>query len=507
MEDTPPADETGHIPPAAVQETHSSIVFFVGDRVYKVKKPVDLGFLDFSTREARERICHREVELNRRLAPDVYLGVADITGPDGALCDHLVVMRRMPDESRLSTRLDAGEDVTDCLRDVAEQVAALHAAAPTSRTDPRIGEVATAEAVAGNWEDSRATLTEHAADIIDPVEIERVAALARQYLAGRSRLFERRIREGMIRDGHGDLLAQDIFCLPDGPRILDCLEFADHYRFGDTLLDASFLAMDLERLGHPDLGQRFLAWYEEFSGDRHPASLTHHYLAYRAHVRAKVAAVRHSQGDTTTAEKARRLHRLALDHLEQGRVLLVLVGGLPGTGKSTVSRALAEQANAELLRSDELRKELAGIDLTTDASASYRQGLYEPAHVARVYDELRDRARALLEQGVSVVLDASWTSAHEREAAAVLAEETSSSLVQLRCSVPLEVARARLASRPREHEPSDATEEVLDAMTGDDDPWPQATTIRTGQPIDAVLAAAGRAVREQLGSARALGMP
>jgi uncharacterized protein len=311
----------------------------------------------------------------------------------------------------------------------------------------------------------------------------------------------------MIRDGHGDLLTQDIFCLPDGPRILDCLEFADHYRFGDTLLDACFLAMDLERLGHPELGQRFLGWYEECSGDPQPRGLTHHYLAYRAHVRAKVSCLRHAQGDEAAAEDARRLHRLALQHLEQGRVLLVLVGGLPGTGKSTVARALAEQADAELLRSDELRKELAGIDVTTDASASYRQGLYEPEQVARVYDELRDRARELLEQGVSVVLDASWTSAREREAAAELAEETSSSLVQLRCSVPLEVARARLTSRPREHEPSDATEEVLDAMTGHDDPWPQATTIRTGQPIDAVLAAAGRAVREQLGSALALGMP
>jgi uncharacterized protein len=504
---TPPADELGHSPPAAVQETHSSIVVFVGDRVYKVKKPVDLGFLDFSTREARERICHREVELNRRLAPDVYLGVADVTGPDGELCDHLVVMRRMPEATRLSTRLAAGEDVTGCLRDVARQLADLHAEAPTSRTDPRIAEVATTESVAGNWEDSRTTLSQFAGTILDGDEIERVAGLAEQFLAGRKRLFEARIRDGMIRDGHGDLLTQDIFCLPDGPRILDCLEFADHYRFGDTLLDACFLAMDLERLGHPELGQRFLAWYEEHSGDPQPRGLTHHYLAYRAHVRAKVSCLRHAQGEEAAAEDARRLHRLALQHLEQGRVLLVLVGGLPGTGKSTVARALAEQADAALLRSDELRKELAGLDVTTDASASYRQGLYEPEQVARVYDELRGRARELLEQGVSVVLDASWTSAREREAAAELAEETSSSLVQLRCSVPLEVARARLTSRPREHEPSDATEEVLDAMTGHDDPWPQATTIRTGQPIDAVLAAAGRAVREQLGSALALGMP
>lgn len=501
MAEAPTGGDVGSAPPAAVQETHSSIVFFVGDRVYKVKKPVDLGFLDFTTREARERICHREVELNRRLAPDVYLGVADVTGPDGEVCDHLVVMRRMPEEARLSTRLAAEEDVTGCLREVARQLADLHAAAPSSRTDPRIGEVATAEAVAGNWEDSRATLAEHGTGVIDPDEIERVAALARQYLAGRRRLLDERVREGMARDGHGDLLAQDIFCLPDGPRILDCLEFADHYRFGDTLLDASFLAMDLERLGHPDLGRRFLAWYGEFSGDRHPDSLTHHYLAYRAHVRAKVSCLRHAQGEQTMAAEARRLHRLALEHLERGRVVLALVGGLPATGKSTVARALAEQRDAVLLRSDEVRKELAGLEASADAADGYGQGLYEPAQVARVYDELRARARDLLEQGVPVVLDASWSSAAEREEAAALAEETSSSLVQLHCSVPLEVARARLAARPRDADPSDATEEVLEAMAGDADPWPQASTIRTGDAIDAVLADVRRAVREQLDAA------
>ena len=499
MGDTPPSrQDPGDTPPAAVIETHSSIVSFVGDRVYKLKKPVDLGFLDFTTRQAREEACHREVELNRRLAPDVYLGVADVTGPDGEICDHLVVMRRMPDDARLSTRLQAGENVQGCLRAVAQQVAALHAEAPDSRTDPEIGEVATARAVARNWSDSRATLDEVAGDIIGRAEIDRVNRLALRYLAGRRRLLEQRISQGMIRDGHGDLLAQDIFCLPDGPRILDCLDFADHYRVGDTLLDAAFLAMDLERLGHPELGERFLAWHREFSGDEPPHSLADHYLAYRAHVRAKVAGVRHAQGDAAAADQARGLHRLALEHLEQGRVLLVLVGGVPGAGKSTVARALSEQRSAALLRSDEIRKDLAGLPHGADAADAYRQGLYAPEQVSRVYGELRERARDLLEGGVSVVLDASWSSAHEREQAAELARETSADLVQLQCSVPLEVARARLAARPRDSDPSDATDEVLQAMTRDIDPWPQAATIHTGDAIDTVLASVRRAVRDQL---------
>ncbi len=486
---------------ASVAETHSAVVFFLGDRAYKVKKPVDLGFLDFTTREARERICHREVELNRRLAPDVYLGVSDVLGFDGEVCDHLVVMRRLPEDRRLAAVLAAGEDVTAALRGVARQVADLHDSVATSRTEPAIARVATRDAVARNWADNRDTLVTFADRVVPRAELDRVSALARHYLAGRQRLFDLRIAEGMIRDGHGDLLAQDIFCLPDGPRIIDCLEFADHYRFGDVLLDVAFLAMDLERLGHPGLGIRFLGFYREVSGEQHPESLAHHYLAYRAHVRAKVACLRHDQGDASAAEEARGLHRLALQHLERGRVALVLVGGLPGTGKSTVARALADQLDAALLRSDEVRKELAGLEVTTAAAASYRHGLYEPEQVGRVYGELRERARHQLELGVSVVLDASFTSEAERDAAATLASETSSSLVQLRCVAPMEVARARLAARPPGTDASDATEEVLVAMASDADAWPEAATIRTGDAIDVVLAAARTAVRDQLAAA------
>lgn len=497
-EQTASSRALGAAGPAAVTETHSSVVFFVGELVCKLKKPVDLGFLDFTTRAARERACHREVELNRRLAPDVYLGVSDVTDPQGEVCDHLVVMRRMPDEARLSTRLDRGEDVEGCVRAVAQQVAALHAQAPDARADPDLAEIGTPQAVAGNWSDGRATLEEYAGSVLPAAEIERVDRLAQRYLAGRHPLLEQRREQGWIRDGHGDLLAQDIFCLSDGPRILDCLDFADHYRVGDTLLDAAFLAMDLERLGHPELAQRFLAWYREFAGDRPPGSLEHHYLAYRAHVRAKVACVRHGQGDESAADPARRLHRLSLDHLEQGRVLLVLVGGVPGAGKSTVARAISDQRGAALLRSDEIRKELAGMPPSSDAAAPYRQGLYAPEQISRVYEELRARARDLLESGVSVVLDASWSSALERGHAAELARSTRSDLVQLRCSVPLEVARARLAARPRGSDPSDATDEVLEAMHRESDPWPQATTIPTGEAIDTVLASVRRAVGAQL---------
>jgi uncharacterized protein len=473
------------------------VVFFFGDRAFKLKKPVDLGFLDFTTREARAEACHREVALNRRLAPDVYLGVADITGPDGQPCDHLVVMRRMPDDRRLATLLEAGQPSADCLRGIARQVATLHANSPTSADIPAIGAVATRDAVASNWNDNFDTLTRFVGEVLDPDEHARVQRLATRYLAGRHALFDQRIRMGHVRDGHGDLLAEDIFCLDDGPRILDCLEFTDRYRYGDVLLDAAFLAMDLERLGHPDAATRFLAWYREFTGEQTPSSLTHHYIAYRAHVRTKVAALRHEQGHRSD-EQVRLLHRLTLDHLRQGRVVLALVGGLPGTGKTTVASGLADANNWALLRSDEVRKDLAGLGHTDAARTTLDQGLYRPDNVASVYGELLARARTLLELGESVVLDASWTSAAARQAATEVAKATSSDLVQLQCLTSLDVARARLASRPPGTDASDATGEVLDAMAARADPWPDAMQVPTGIAIDRVLTRAHQATLEQL---------
>lgn len=482
-------------PAAGVAETHSAVVFFIGDRAYKVKKPLDLGFLDFRTREQREAVCHREVELNRRLAPDVYLGVADVVGPDGELWDHLVVMRRMPPGRRLSTLARSGVDVDDDVRAVARLVAAFHARAERSDETKRTG---TRDAVAGNWEANITEMARFVGTTLDRETASRVAELARGYLAGRSALFDQRIGAGRVRDGHGDLLADDVFCLEDGPRILDCLEFDDRLRYGDVLLDAAFLAMDLERLGRGDLGARFLGWWGEYSGESHPASLADHYIAYRAQVRAKVACLRAEQGDPAAADEARQLLDLCRRHLEQARIRLVLVGGLPGTGKSTVATGLAERAGMVLLRSDEVRKELAGMDSGRRAGAPYRAGIYRPEHTARTYQALLDRAGTALGLGESVVIDASWTDQRWRERAAEVAAGTSSELVELRCSLPAGEAARRIAARTAAgDDPSDATPEIAVAMASAADPWPLATTIETSGSPDASLSAALAAIQHR----------
>lgn len=478
------------LPRAEVCETHTAVLFFVGDRAYKLKKPVDLGFLDYTTTAARRAVCEREVALNRRFAPDVYLGLGEFRGPDADTPEPLVVMRRMPAERRLSLLVSQGADVDEALRSVARLLASRHADAPRG---PDIDEQGRRDALSARWEASFTQvrgLTEDG-QLLDGVE--ETERLVRRYLAGREKLFDARIGQGRVVDGHGDLLAQDIFCLDDGPRVLDCLEFDDRLRSVDGLDDAAFLAMDLEQTGAPEAAAFFLAQYSEYSGDPAPPSLWHHYVAYRAFVRAKVSLIQAAQGARGAHAAARRLVTTTLRHLRTSAVGLTLVGGLPGSGKSTLSGALADRLGVTLLSSDRLRKELAGMPAEESAASDYGEGLYTPEWTARTYAALLDRASALLSRGESVVLDATWSDAGQREAALRMAERASADLVALHCQAPGEVSAARLSTRAPGA--SDATPDVARAMAATEPPWDEAVPIDTGGPLEAAVIQAMAAVR------------
>jgi aminoglycoside phosphotransferase family enzyme/predicted kinase len=479
------------VPFAALRETHIGVVFLVGDRVYKLKKPVDLGFLDFSTRALRQAACRREVELNRRLAPDVYLGVAELSDVEETPGEPLVVMRRMPDDRRLSTLVRDGVPLDATMTMLARLLAAFHS---TAERGPHVDEEGSRTALADRWEASFAQVESVGRDVLDAGVLAEIENRVRDFLAGREPLFRSRIDEHRIVDGHGDLLADDIFVLDDGPRVLDCLEFDDRLRRLDGLDDVAFLAMDLERLGAPELGELLLDRYAEHTADPAPASLREHYLAYRAFVRVKVACLRHAQGDAAAVEEARSYADIAVRHLRRGHVRLVLVGGLPGSGKTTLAGLVADELGAVLLSSDRLRKELAGIDPTRHANAPYRDGIYTAAHTARTYDELTRRAEELLGRGESVVLDASWSAAETREPAYQVADRTSSTMVALRCAAPVSVTEARL--RTRSGSLSDADPAIATAMAADADPWPAATTIDTAGDPKAALTAAMAVLRE-----------
>ncbi|MBS1836402.1 MAG: AAA family ATPase [Actinobacteria bacterium] len=482
-------------------DTHISTLVFLGDVVVKHKKPIRTDFVDFTTVGARGAACRNEVQLNRRLAPEVYLGVATVTldrldGSDPHVIDHAVVMRRLPEDRRLSTLLE-DRDVGDEVDRLAQLIASFHASA---RRGPDIDDACRAPTVAALWADSVAEVDRVGVGIVDPGENRLVGRLAEAYVAGRTALFDGRVAAGRAVDGHGDLQADDVFCLPEGPQVLDCIEFADRFRFGDVLADVAFLSMDLERLGHPALATSFLGRYRELAGDSWPDSLAHLWIAYRAHIRAKVTCIRSSQlaasgdavGAASAAADARSLHALAVGHLLDGRVRLVVVGGGPGTGKSTVARGLAERLGAVLVSSDEIRDALlprSGDRRGDDPG----RGRYAPRHIDAVYDELLARAEASVLYGESVVADASWIDPRHRDRARDLALRTSSDLVELRCECPAALAEERIVARAAVgSDPSEATVDVARSMAEAALPWPEATPLDTARPVDDVVAAALR---------------
>lgn len=474
----------------AVEETHISVVFFIGDRVYKLKKPVRYEFVDLTSRAERERICHKEIQLNRRLAPDVYLRVLDVVDEEGQPVDHLVEMRRMPQARRLSALIGAPGDTDACLRRLARLLADFHTSADTS---PEITAWGDWSAVGRDWRDNFEEMENFVGSILDDEVMSRVTHEAQRYLEGRRRLFDERSAAGRVRDGHGDLLADDIFCLSDGPRVLDCVEFSDRFRCSDVVADVTFLAMDLERLGAPEAARRFLDWYREFSGDDFAPSLAHHYIAYRAVVRSKVACLKHAQGDAASRPVAGGLLRLADRHLEEARVRMVVIGGLPGTGKSTLARGISAETGWPVLRSDEIRLELTKGrgDSHVGRQAGFREGIYSPGTTDGIYREMLSRARDLIEKGTSVVLDASWIDAGHRGEAASIAHEAATDLIQLHCVLPGDVAERRLRARASERKDvSEADAEIARAMAADLDPWPEAAEIPTQDEPDTVLSRA-----------------
>lgn len=476
---------------ADVHETHTGVVVLLGDKAFKAKKAVVTDFLDFSTLERRERACVREVALNSRLAPDSYLGLAHFSGPDGGPAEPVIVMRRYPDSRRLATVVKDGQPVHDHLVSIAEKLARFHARAARGES---IDACATVDAVTARWQENLDELHRHAGTVVLRESVEEVERLARQFISGRSMLFTRRITDGRIVDGHADLLADDIFCMPDGPVLLDCLEFDDQLRYVDGIDDAAFLAMDLEFAGRKDLGDYFLDEYSRLARDSAPISLKDFHIAYRAVVRAKVDCVRVSQGHPEAVADARRHVDIALEHLRAGTVRLTLIGGGPGTGKTTLAHALAEQVGAQVISTDDVRRQMQRAGSVAGAAGMLDEGLYTAENVAAVYDEVLRRAQLDLCGGQSVILDGSWRDARQRQRARDLADETASPIVEFTCLVPLDEASARI--RNRSATTSDATPQIAVALAERNGESHVGHLINTGRPLAESVAEAEELFRQ-----------
>lgn len=481
---------TAQVPWADVRETHTGVVVLVGDRAFKAKKPVLTDFLDFRTVQQRERACLREVELNSRLSPDSYFGVAHLTDPAGGAAEPVIVMRRYSDQDRLAAIVSRGPDeyAQSALDNIAGVLARFHETAERSQEVNAQGKI---RSVDGRWRENLLEMNRHAGRSVLEVSFDslaRIQRLASEFTSGRAPLFRRRIEEGCIVDGHADLLADDIFYANGELAVLDCLEFDDKLRYIDRIDDAACLAMDLEFLGRKDLGDYFLCRYAAYSQDNAPASLRDFYIAYRAVVRAKVGCVRVSQGDFGAAEGVARHLGIAAQHLEHGSVRLALVGGNPGTGKSTLARALAERVGGQVISTDDVRRELRESGVIAGKSDTFEAGLYSAKAVRTVYETVLGRARDLLGNGQSVILDGTWRDPHIRAYAHQLATETLSTMVELRCVATLDVAADRITTRQPGN--SDVTPPIAAALAARDSGWDTAHVVDTSRSLEQSVQAA-----------------
>ena len=406
-----------------VEETHISWVLLTGRDAYKIKKSLDLGFLDFSTLEARRFYCTEELRLNRRLAPGLYLDVVSIGGNPAQpalggepAIEYAVHMRRFPRSAMMDRLLADGQITTAHIDKLAATIARFHAALPPAAADSPFGSpAAIQEAALENFEQLEPLLG--VPD--DLVMLEKVRQVSARKFAACEQQFRQRKADGYVRECHGDLHLGNIVLLDDTPVPFDGIEFSATLRWIDVTSEVAFTVMDLLQRGRSHLAWRFLNAYLEGTGDYDGIGVLRFYLAYRAMVRAKVAAIRADQEDPAQAERelesCRGYLALAHDCLTRRSPALIITHGLPGCGKSTFAQLALERLGAIRVRSDVERKRLFGLDALADSRSPAGSGIYGEEATSRTYARLQGLARSLLAAGFPVIVDAAFLRRAERE--------------------------------------------------------------------------------------------
>jgi len=467
-------------------QTHTSWVFLTGACAYKVKKPVNFGFLDYTTLSARRFFCNEEFRLNQSLSPDIYIEVMPIAdvrgrlklGGRGRAVDYCLAMKELPQDWIMTEQLRQGRVTFEHIDQIARSIAECHARAERGR---EVSQYGSTEIIRLNWDENFAQTIEFRGKTISRRAFDETKSAVERFIAGHRALFRRRRAGGFVRRCHGDLHSKNIFILPpdgsdksDGSdvRIFDCIEFNPRFSCSDVASEIAFMAMDLDYWGRKDLADYFVERYVVHAGDTGLLRLLSFYKCYRAYVRGKVASfVRNDPGiDAAGKADAGRIARkyFELSHRYALRLAavpkLVVVMGLPGVGKTCVARRLAERTGAFHFLSDSIRKQLLGLPVGQRHSAGYGKGIYEGDISRRTYEELLGRARAYLSAGFSVIADATFLGEDSRRRARETAAKAGVPALFVYAYCPEQTVRLRLRKRAGEYTFSDATIAVHRAM-------------------------------------------
>ncbi len=481
-----------------LMQTQMSFVFLTDEFVYKVKKPVDLGYLDYTTLEKRRFFCQKELELNRRLCPETYLGVVPVTRDKGAIriggrgeaIEYAVKMRRLPQEKMLNVLLANNGVTAEMIIEVAWKLAAFHQKAETNAEIGAFGEI---KAITGNTDENFAQTEKYVGKTISEDSYRHIKEYTDGFIQKNTPLFNKRVKEGRIRDCHGDLHAAHI-CFANGICIYDCIEFNDRFRYCDVASEMAFLAMDLDHYGRADLSRSLIRAYVSESGDRELLELLGFYKGYRAYVRGKVESFKLDDPYIADDEKIKTL-AIAASYFDLARAYtrskpaLFITVGLVGTGKTTLAQALARRLGLVVISSDVTRKGLAGIPVTEHRFEDFYGGIYSAELSRRTYDKMFSMAGAVLGEGGAVVLDASFIRAEERLSAKRLAQEAGADFFIIECRLDEKNIKERLVQRLKGETISDGRWEIYQPQKEAFEPVREATPpkhaiIDTSKPLE-----------------------
>jgi uncharacterized protein len=450
--------------PAAVElvQTHISYVVIAGEIVYKIKKPVNFGFLDFTDLEKRKFYCDEELRLNKRLAPSIYLDVICISqdsagniflGPGEKVIDYAVRMKKLPLDKMLKTLLAHGQADETVMDAVANKIAAFHKVAETGGRIDEMGSIAT---IRHNHEENFFQTQKYTNVTIPEYQYKFIQDYVENFLTQKKALLEKRVISHKIRDCHGDLHLEHI-CITDEIIAFDCIEFNERFRFGDVAAEVAFLTMDLDFNGYPQQAEFFVKSYLAYSGDTDMLILLNFYRCYYAYVRGKVISFRLDQRDIPADDRsriagtARSYFDLAYTYAARlEEPVLILTTGLMGCGKSYQARHLAARLGARTIRTDVLRKELLQINPTQRHHVEFGQGIYSDDISRLTYDKAYEIAGCAIKAGEPVIIDASFKKRSERQKAMQMAQKLDIPFYVIECTCRDEIVKIRLEKRALE---------------------------------------------------------